>query len=74
MKSKSLLIASVIAIGLTIPVMAQQPNTMHRYATFFKYTDQAIKAMVDNPQDRTAAVAKINEAFGGKLETIFFSR
>jgi uncharacterized protein with GYD domain len=55
-----------------MPATAQQSSTTHRYATFFKYTDQAIKSMADSPQDRTAAVAKLNEAFGGKLETIYF--
>jgi uncharacterized protein with GYD domain len=72
MNAKSLLIASAIAVGLAMPATGQQSSTTHRYATFFKYTDQAIKAMADSPQDRTAAVAKLNEAFGGKLETIYF--
>jgi len=45
---------------------------MHRYLNFFKYSDQAIKAMTENPQDRAAAAAKLAEGFGGKLESIYW--
>jgi len=72
MNAKSLLIASAIAVGLAMPATAQQSTTMHRYAIFFKYTDQAIKAMTDNPQDREAATSKLSEAFGGKFEALYF--
>jgi uncharacterized protein with GYD domain len=71
MNVKSLLIASAIAVGLTMPATAQQSTTMHRYAGFFKYTDQAIKELVDHPQDRTAAVSKLYDAFGAKLEAAY---
>jgi uncharacterized protein with GYD domain len=72
MRIHSLLIASAITTVLAIPGTAQQSTTMHRYATFFKYTDQAIKAMTDNPQDRAAAYSKLAEAFGGKVEATYF--
>ncbi len=72
MDAKSLLIASAIAVGLATPATAQQSTTMHRYGAFFKLTDQAIKAMADNPQDRAAAVSKLAEAFGGKVEAFYF--
>jgi uncharacterized protein with GYD domain len=72
MRIHSLLIASAITTVLALPAMAQQSTIMHRYATFFKYTDQAIKAMTDNPQDRAAAASKLAEAFGGKLEAFYF--
>jgi uncharacterized protein with GYD domain len=39
---------------------------MHRYITVFKYSDTAMKAVTENPQDRGAA--KLAEAFGGKIE------
>jgi uncharacterized protein with GYD domain len=68
MNAKSLLIASTIAVGLAMPATAQQSTTMHRYAGFFKYSDQAIKGMLDKPQDRAAAASKLQEAFGGKIE------
>jgi uncharacterized protein with GYD domain len=41
---------------------AATPVALNRYAAFFKYADQAIKAMTDNPQDRTAAVTRSIEA------------
>jgi uncharacterized protein with GYD domain len=71
MNAKSLLIASAIAFGLAVPATAQQSTTMHRYATFFKYTDQAIKAMTDNPTDRVAVVSKLYEVYGVKLEAAY---
>ena len=37
-----------------------------------RYTPAAIKAMVDNPQDREAAARPLIEAVGGKLHHLFF--
>jgi uncharacterized protein with GYD domain len=37
------------------------------------YTPAALKAMVDNPQDREAAARPLIEAVGGKLHHMFFS-
>jgi uncharacterized protein with GYD domain len=71
MKTKSFLLALAVAIGSTLPAMAQQSSTLHRYVTHFKFTDQAIKSLTDNPQDRTAAVNKTAEQFGGKLEALY---
>src|SRR5258708_15951973 len=72
MRSKSLFLASALmAVGLALPATAQQASTQHRYMTLFKFTDQAIKNLTDNPQDRTAAVAKVSEQFGGKLEALY---
>jgi uncharacterized protein with GYD domain len=71
MKVRSLLIASVIATALALPAMAQQSTTMHRYAAFYKFSDQTIKAMLDNPQDRAAPASKLAEAFGGKVEAAY---
>ena len=65
MRPHSLMIASALVIGLAMPAAAQQ--SMHRYATFFKYSDEAMKAMMEHPQDRQAAAAKLAEEFGGKL-------
>ena len=72
MRIHSLLIASAITTVLALPATAQQSTIMHRYVTFFKYTDQAIKGMTDSPQDREAAAAKLTEALGGKLEASYF--
>ena len=37
------------------------------------YTTDALKAMVDNPQDREAAGRAAVEAVGGKLHSFFFT-
>jgi uncharacterized protein with GYD domain len=71
MKIYSLIVASGLALALAVPAMAQS-NTMHRYAQFFKYSDSAVKAMTENPQDRSAAVAKLFEGFGGKVEASYW--
>lgn len=70
MKIHSLIIAAALAIGFAAPTLAQQ--SMHRYVIFFKYGDNAIKAMTENPQDRSAQGAKISESFGGKQDVIYF--
>ena len=36
------------------------------------YTPDALKAMVDDPQDREAAARPLIEAVGGKLHSLFF--
>jgi uncharacterized protein with GYD domain len=56
---------------LASPAMAQS-GTMHRYAEFFKYSDSAVKAMTENPQDRSAQAAKLFESFGGKMENAYW--
>lgn len=38
-----------------------------------RYTAAALKAMVDNPQDREAAARPLIEAVGGTLHHMFFS-
>ncbi|MBT8474413.1 MAG: GYD domain-containing protein [Alphaproteobacteria bacterium] len=37
-----------------------------------KYTSAAIKALVDNPQDREAPARKLIESVGGKMHHLFF--
>jgi uncharacterized protein with GYD domain len=56
------LIAAGMVIGFVSPAMAQQP--MRHYLQYFKYSDAAIKAMTENPQDREAAARKLAEGFG----------
>ena len=67
---RSLIVASALAMGLAVPALAQ--GSMHRYVVFFKYGDSAVKAMTENPQDRSAQGAKVTESFGGKQEAIYF--
>jgi uncharacterized protein with GYD domain len=66
---KSLMFALPLIAGLAVPAMAED---MHRYITVFKYSDTAMKAMTENPQDRGAAAAKLAEAFGGKMEAAYW--
>jgi uncharacterized protein with GYD domain len=73
MRIHSLLIAAAITTVLALPATAQQSTTTHRYAILFKYTDQAVKAMTEHPQDREAAARKLSESLGGKSESIYFS-
>jgi uncharacterized protein with GYD domain len=47
--------------------------TMAKYLVLGGYTADAWAKMVDNPVDRTAAVRKVVEAVGGKLETFYWS-
>jgi uncharacterized protein with GYD domain len=70
MRIYSLLIASAITTALALPAMAQQSTTKHRYAAFYKYTDQIIKELIDHPQerDRGAAISKLFETYGVKIE------
>jgi len=70
MKVRSLVLSSVLATTLAMPAVAQQ--SVHRYLSFFKYNDTAMKAMIENPQDRSAQIAKLAESFGGKLEAAYW--
>ena len=45
---------------------------MPHYLFQASYTPAALKAMVDNPQDREAAARPLIEAVGGKLHNLFF--
>jgi uncharacterized protein with GYD domain len=46
---------------------------MAYYMLQWAFKDQQLKAMIDNPQDRTAEAHKTVEAFGGRLVSYFFS-
>jgi len=52
MNIRSLLLSAISTAAFVVPAMAQQ--TTHRYVAFFKYNDAAVKAMAENPQDRSA--------------------
>jgi uncharacterized protein with GYD domain len=39
----------------------------------WKYTDPAVQAMLDKPQDRAGELRKAVEAFGGKVHQFFFA-
>ena len=46
---------------------------MAKYAVIGGYTAEAWSKMIDNPGDRTAAVTKVLEGLGGKLESFYWS-
>jgi uncharacterized protein with GYD domain len=46
---------------------------MGKYALLGGYTSEAWAKMIDNPGDRVAAVRKVAEAAGCKLETFFWT-
>jgi uncharacterized protein with GYD domain len=43
------------------------------YLGRFKYSAEAIKAMIDNPQDRSAAAAEAAESLGCKLQGLWWT-
>jgi uncharacterized protein with GYD domain len=45
---------------------------MPKYVTFFSYTSDAAKAMVQHPSDRAAAAKALVESVGGKLEAFYW--
>ena len=61
--------AAILAIGLVTPATAQE---LRHYLAYFKYSDAAMKAMSENPQDREAAGRKLAEGFGGKLDAVYW--
>ena len=46
---------------------------MPLYLGRFKYSAEAIKAMIENPQDRGAVAAKTAESLGGKLHGLWWA-
>jgi uncharacterized protein with GYD domain len=46
---------------------------MPLYFGRFRYSTDAIKAMVSNPQDRSAAAREVAESLGGKLLGFWFA-
>jgi uncharacterized protein with GYD domain len=72
MRLHSLLIVSTIATVLALPAMAQHSSSPHRYLGLFKYSAEAMKAMRNNAQDRSAQLTKVYESLGGKLELLYF--
>ncbi len=46
---------------------------MPLYLARFRYRPEAIKAMVDNPQDRSKATAEFAESLGAKLIGFWFA-
>jgi uncharacterized protein with GYD domain len=45
---------------------------MPKYAAFFKVKGETIAAMMDRPSDRGAAVRRLADAAGGKVESYYW--
>ena len=45
---------------------------MPKFITFFSYTGEAGKAMIERPSDRTAAARALVESVGGTLEGFYW--
>ncbi len=45
---------------------------MHTYMTYFSYSKETWRAMVDKPEDRSEAARKVIEAAGGHLEAFYW--
>ena len=46
---------------------------MPQYLVRCRYTPEAWKGLVSNPEDRTALAEKVVESFGGKLHQLYFA-
>ena len=45
---------------------------MPKFITFYSYTGDAARAMIENPSDRTAAARALAESVGGTLESFYW--
>ena len=45
---------------------------MPRYITFFSYTAESAKAMIERPSDRSAAAKALTESLGGTQEAFYW--
>jgi len=47
---------------------------MPKFLALFSYSDTAIAAMIENPADRDAAVRRVAESVGARLESFYWMR
>ena len=45
---------------------------MPKFISFFSYTAESAKAMIERPSDRSAAVKALTESVGGTLEAFYW--
>jgi uncharacterized protein with GYD domain len=45
---------------------------MPRFITFFSYTAESAKAMIERPSDRSAAAKTLTESLGGTMEAFYW--
>jgi uncharacterized protein with GYD domain len=44
---------------------------MAKFAVFFRFKGETVKALIDKPSDRGAVVSKLCEAAGGRMEAYY---
>jgi uncharacterized protein with GYD domain len=44
---------------------------MAKFAVFFKFKGETVKALIDKPSDRGAVVSKLCEAAGGRMDAYY---
>src|SRR5688572_4157045 len=52
--------------------LTEEGSRMARFITFFSYTGDSMKAMVERPSDRSAATKALVESLGGTLEAFYW--
>ena len=45
---------------------------MAKYVTFFSYTAEAVRAMINHPSDRSDAARQLVESLGGSVESFYW--
>jgi uncharacterized protein with GYD domain len=45
---------------------------MAKYAVFFQFSGETLATMMDKPDDREAAVGRVMDAVGGRLEAYYW--
>jgi uncharacterized protein with GYD domain len=51
---------------------AKGGKAMPKFITFFSYTGESAKAMIDRPSDRSAAARAVVESLGGTMEAFYW--
>jgi len=65
-------VAALLDSRPTRSVHSKGAPAMPRFITFFSYTGEAAKAMIERPSDRTAAARALAESVGGTLDGFFW--
>jgi uncharacterized protein with GYD domain len=58
--------------GLALERADKEETSMPRFITFFSYTAESAKAMIERPSDRSAAVKAVVESLGGTHEAFYW--
>lgn len=58
--------------GSTVLICRRPRSAVAKYVSFFSYTTESIKGMMDRPSDRTAAAKVLVESLGGTMEAFYW--